>query len=198
MKGYIYSMFKGADPAQGWTMTDPIFGPVPTLGACMPNVRRVVEQGDYIFVVSGQAVGVTQYIVGGFEVDKKINALAAYKQFPKNRQRKTADGSLRGNVIVNADGNRSEVDYHAGSLERRVENYIIGKNPLVIATPQEVTIARDETLEILKDIFKKQGQKVADIMARWRRLDSAQIDQLREWLLNVKKNARMLPNENYS
>ncbi len=68
-------MFKGADPAQGWVMTDPIFGPVPTLGACMPNVRRVVERGDYIFVVSGQAVGVKQYIVGGFEVDKKINAL---------------------------------------------------------------------------------------------------------------------------
>lgn len=198
MKGYIYSMFKGADPAQGWVMTDPIFGPVPTLGACMPNVRRAVEQGDYIFVVSGQAVGVKQYIVGGFEVDKKINALAAYKQFPKNRQRAMADGSLRGNIIVQADGSRSEVDYHAGNLEKRIENYIIGKKPLVIETPQEVTIARDETLEILKDIFKRRGKKVADILARWRRLDSAQIDELREWLLSVKKNARMLPNENYS
>lgn len=194
MKGYIYTMFKGADQSQGWVMTDPIFGPVPTLGACMPNIRRVVEQGDYIFVVSGQVVGVRQYVVGGFEVDKKINALAAYKQFPQNRQRKLADGSLRGNIIVNADGSRSEVDYHS-EFEKRVENYIVGKNPVALETPNEVTIARDETLRILGEIFKKRGKTVAEIIARWRKLDSAQIEQLREWLLEIKRNARRMPDE---
>ncbi len=194
MKGYIYTMFRGADPSKGWVMTDPIFGPVPTLGACMPNVRRAVEQGDYIFVISGQVVGVRQYVVGGFEVDKKINALAAYKKFPQNRQRKLTDGSLRGNIIVNADGSRSEVDYHS-DFEKRIENYIVGKNPVVVESQNEVAIARDETLKILSEIFKKRGKNVADIISRWRKLDSVQIEQLREWLLEIKRTARTIADE---
>jgi hypothetical protein len=56
MKGYIYTMFRGADPGQGWHMTDPIFGKIPTLGACVPNIRRVVTSEDYIFVIKGQRV----------------------------------------------------------------------------------------------------------------------------------------------
>lgn len=191
-KGYIYTMFKGADPDQGWVLTDPIFGPVPTLGGCMPNIRRVVQKGDYIFVVSGRVEGVKQYLVGGFEVDKKIDALSAYKRFPANRQRQVKDGTLRGNIIVQADGTQSPVDYHS-NFETRVENYIIGTNPLVIETPQEAAIARDETLKVLSEIFKQKGARVGDILSRWRRLDPTQIDRLREWIVATKNQARMLP-----
>lgn len=66
MKGYIYTMFKGADPSVGWSMTDPIYGKVPTMGACMPNIRRLVEKGDFIFSISGRVAAVKPHIVGGF------------------------------------------------------------------------------------------------------------------------------------
>ncbi len=78
MKGYIYTMYAGADPAMGWEMTDPIYGPVPTLGACMPNIRRAVVEGDVIFSISGRInKELPQYVVGAMEVDQKISALAA-------------------------------------------------------------------------------------------------------------------------
>lgn len=198
MKGYIYTMFKGADPNKGWKMTDPIFGRVPTLGACMPNIRRLVEKGDYIFTISGQVEGVSQYVVGGFEVDKKINALAAYKELPENRQKKMKDGSLQGNIIVNEKGTQSEVDYHT-NFEKRVENYVIGKHPIVIESPQEVEIARAETIQMLAEVFKISKQrKVKDMIGRWRKLDGVQIEQLREWLIEIKKSARLTSNEKYS
>src|SRR5882762_4206477 len=134
MKGYIYTMYAGADPALGWNMSDPIFGRVPTLGACMPNIRRSVVEGDHIFVVSGRAAGVSQYVVGGFQVDRKIGALAAYREFPKNRQRTLDDGQLAGNVIVDSRGKQSRLDYHANFV-KRIENYVVGRDPVVLSQP---------------------------------------------------------------
>jgi hypothetical protein len=192
MKGYIYTMFKGADPGQGWTLTDPIFGPVPTMGACMTNIRRAVTEGDYIFVISGRVQGVKQYLVGGFQVDKKIDALAAYRRFPQNRQRRMPDGTLRGNVIVDSQGRQNPIDYHS-NFERRVENYIVGKNPILIETPHQTAIAREQTLGLLSEVFRARGKKVSDIISRWRRLDQEQIERLREWLLAMKNQSRMLP-----
>lgn len=198
MKGYIYTMFKGADPSKGWTLNDPIYGRVPTLGACMPNIRRLVERGDHIFTISGQVETVSQYVVGGFEVDKKINALAAFKELPENRQKKMEDGSLQGNIIVNQDGTQSEVDYHS-NFEKRVENYVIGKNPVVIESPQEVEIARAETIQMLAEVFNIPKQRnVKDMIGRWRKLDGVQIEHLREWLIEIKRNARLTSNEKYS
>lgn len=169
-------------------MNDPIFGKVPTLGACVPNIRRVVIPGDYIFVISGREVDVRQYVVGGFEVAEKINALAAYKRFPQYRQKQLPDGSLSGNIIVQEDGSHSEVDYHS-NFEQRVENYIVGKDPLVIETPGEIARARDETLDLLSDVFKKQGQKIYDIIGRWRRLNEAQIERTLDWMQDVKQDS---------
>lgn len=198
MKGYIYTMFKGADPSKGWNMTDPIFGKVPTLGACMPNIRRLVEKGDYIFTISGQVIGVSQFVVGGFEVDEKINALAAYNRLPANRQKRMADGSLRGNIIVDKDGGQTNTDYHS-NFEKRIENYVVGKNPIVVETSQEVEIARAQTTEILADVFQiNKAKKVSDMIGRWRRLDGEQIEQIRDWLIELKKNARLTNNERYS
>ncbi len=184
-------MFKGADPSQGWTLNDPIYSPVPTLGACMPNIRRLVEKGDFIFTISGQVVGVSQYIVGGFEVEEKISALAAYKRLPNNRQKRLPDGSLHGNIIVDKDGKQVETDYHE-NFAKRVENYVIGRNPVVIETAQEVEIARDETPDILANVFQvRRAQKPSDMIGRWRRLNSEQIELLRERILEIKKNARV-------
>lgn len=186
MKGYIYTMYAGADPAAGWTMTDPIYGKVPTLGACMPNIRRSVERDDYIFSISGRVHNVSQYVVGGFSVDEKINALAAYKRLPENRMHVGLQGSLFGNIIVDADGRHLDCDYHKNH-EQRIENYIIGKDPVVIESPQQVEKAREETLYVLNQLFGKNEDTVHKVIARWRKLDQAQIKDLLAWMNDIRK-----------
>jgi len=189
MKGYIYTMFEGADPGRGWRLTDPIFGKKPTLGACMPNIRRLVTEGDHIFVISGRVAGVRQYVVGGFEVQEKIAALAAYRRFPENRQRREVDGSLSGNIIVTEDGRRSSVDYHS-NFEKRLENYVIGCKPVMLKTPQQIEQGRAETLMFLGDLFGRTGDRLADVTGRWRRLDANQVNLLRDWLDRIKRGRK--------
>jgi hypothetical protein len=186
MKGYIYTMYRGADPAAGWEMTDPIYGKVPTLGACMPNIRRAVEKGDYIFSISGRMKDVTQYVVGGFRVDEKINALAAYSRFPENRMNIGEDGLLKGNIIIDSKGNHLEIDYHSNHL-KRIENYIIGKDPIVIAGEKQVKKAREETLLMLNSIFGKKEDAIHKIIGRWRKLDNSQINDLVSWMKQIRK-----------
>jgi hypothetical protein len=190
MKGYIYTMFKGADPGLGWAMTDPIFSKAPTMGACMPNIRRLVERGDHIFAISGRSKAEQQYVVGGLEVDEKITALAAYKRLPENRQRKMPDGSLRGNVIVDVTGKQNAIDYHS-NFEKRTENYILGRNPVAIETEKEIEIARRESAVVLSELLKTpRKERVAEVVGRWRRLNEEQVHDLREWMLDVKKRAK--------
>ena len=193
MKGYIYIAGRGADPALRGDLNDPIFCDVPTLGACMPNIRRNVEIGDHIFVSSGKRQGVQQYVVGGFEVDEKIDALAAYSRFPDYRLEIDDSGKLTGNIIVDADGARSPLDEHhrdnEQAFERRVQNYIIGKNAVVMETPQEVERARSETLTNLAKIFDQPpANRVIDLLGRWRRLDAKQVSELIAWLQGIKSS----------
>ena len=185
MKGYIYTMFSGADPAYNWTLNDPIFGPKPTLGACVPHIRRAVEVGDHIFVVSGSVPGVKQFIVGGFEVGAKIDALTAYKRFPQYRLRE-GDGQVLGNIIVDSRGRHHPLDDH-DNFERRIENYIVGRNPVVLTTPQQFKVAREETMDILSEVFNRDGSKPFDIIGRYRKLDEHQVRQLRDRLKDLSE-----------
>ena len=189
MKGYLYISGRGADPGLHNNLNDPLFGPVPTLGACMPNIRDAVEQGDFIFVVSGKTNGVQQYVVGGMQVEDKISALAAYGRFPENRIRTSERGELVGNIIVNADGTRSNLDEHsADSFERRIQNYIVGTNPIALTEPEEIDRGRSETLERLSQVLNRpRANRVIDIMGRWRRLEEPQIQNMVEWLQGIKE-----------
>lgn len=189
MKGYIYTMYQGADPGQGWVMTDPIFGAKPTLGACMPNVRRAVSVGDFIFSISGRVKNIQQFLVGGFEVEAKINALAALELFPQNILRKDEDGTLRGNIIVDHNGNRVKDDYHT-NWENRIENYIVGTNPIFFDKEKEMEKARQETVQLLQETFKSKGTKVSEIIGRWRKLDEKQIESIIEWMKSIKKQSK--------
>jgi hypothetical protein len=186
LSGYIYTSYAGADPARGWIMSDPILTAVPTLGACVPNIRRAVKLGDWIFTISGRVPGGAQYVVGGFEVTEKINQLAAYKRFPENRVRRSESGQLVGNVILQEDGTHHPEDRHT-NFERRIENYLIGKNPIVIDQPHQVARARAETLGTLSRIFNREGNRVFDIIARGRKMDDAQVEELKGWLASLKK-----------
>jgi len=185
MKGYIYTMGAGADPGRGWMMNDPIFGKVPTLGACVPNIRKAVVPGDFIFVVSGRVPNAVQFVVGGFEVSEKINALAAHKRFPQNRLRLNDSGQIEGNVISDSHGNHHRLDDH-NNFEKRIENYIVGKPSLNLDSQSEYDAARQDTVEVLGDIFRKQGDRVFDIIGRHRKMDEPQVKKLVNWLESIK------------
>jgi len=181
MKGYIYTMYAGADPSTGWMMNDPIFGRTPTLGACVPNIRRAVTVGDHIFVISGRVAGEKQFVVGGFEVSEKINALAAYRRFPDYRLQASGNGQVLGNIITDSRGRQHPLDEHK-NFENRIENYIVGKHSIVLETPAQFRIAKEETIDLLSDVFGKRGDRVADILGRYRKMDESQVEQVRAWL----------------
>ena len=184
MKGYIYTMYQGADPEHGWVLNDPIFVPTPTLGACVPNIRRTVEVGDYIFAVSGRVEGARQFVVGGFKVAEKIDALAAFGRFPHNRLQQRSDGSIEGNIIVTANGTQHPLDHHA-NFERRIENYLVGTNPLFLSDELQYRRAREQTVPVLAKVFKKPGRKVFDIIGRHKRMNEEQVKHLLSWLESI-------------
>jgi len=185
MKGYVYTMYAGADPAHHWTLNDPIFGKAPTLGACVPHIRRAVSVGDHIFVVSGHIPGVKQFLVGGFEVAEKISALAAFKRFPENRLRKEGEQVL-GNIIVNGRGEHHPLDEH-DNFKRRIENYIVGRDPLELTSSLQIKAAREGTMDLLSEVFDKKGKKPFDVIGRHRKLDEHQVEQMRDWLRNLSE-----------
>jgi hypothetical protein len=189
MIGKMFITRSGYDPSKGKHVKDPYLGPKPTLGACRPDIRAKLQKGDHIYVVSGKVPNIDQFIMGGFEIEEKISAAEAYLRFPEQRLRLREDGQLAGNVIVNADGKQHELDGH-DKFDRRIENYVVGTNSIVLSTPAEIAEARLRTLEILQDIFQKKGNSVREIIGRCSNLTDKQIEKLRDYLETVKKAAR--------
>lgn len=188
MKGYIYISSPGADPGRNRNLNDPMFRRTPTLGACMTNIRRLVFPGDHVFVISGATKGVQQYVVGGFQVVEKINALAAYERFPDNRLRRDSDGRIIGNIIVDEIGQQHPLDKHAANtFASRIQNYLVGVNPVALETPGEVARGRDETLDRLSSILERpRANRIIDLMGRWAKLDGSQVEKTLDWLRGIK------------
>lgn len=190
MIGKIFITRSGYDPQLGKHVKDPYLGPCPTLGACRPDIRSQLKKGDHIFVISGRIPEFNQYVMGGFEIESKIPAIEAYRLFPDLRLRRLRDGQLTGNIIVTADGRQHELDNH-NSFDRRIENYVIGTNPISLATPDEIAEGRRQTLEALRDILQKNGSTPFEVVGRFgSRLTDKQVLQLREWLEAVKRAAK--------
>jgi hypothetical protein len=186
MIGKIFITSSGYDPEAGRHVHDPYLGPCPTLGACRPDIRRQLKEGDHIFVISGKVPQVNQYVMAGFEIDAKIDALEAHRMFPELRLRTRKDGQLTGNIIVNASGQQHALDNH-DAFDRRIRNYVIGKNPLVLATHQEIAEGRRQTMAALCDILETRGNTPIEVVGRWgKKLTEKQILQLRDWLLSLK------------
>jgi hypothetical protein len=189
MIGKIFITRSGYDPELGKHVKDPYLGPTPTLGACRPDIRKQLRIGDHVFTVSGKVRGVNQFVMGGFEIDSKISAAEAYKIFPEQRLRQLEDGQLTGNIIVDAKGNQHVLDDH-NSFEARIKNYLIGKNLIVIREPDEIALARKETLEILQEVLKKKGSSPFAVVGRFgSRLNENQVTLLRSWLGTITKQS---------
>ena len=182
MIGKIFITRSGYDPQLGKHVKDPYLGPNPTLGACRPDIRKQLKKGDHIFVISGKVPDFNQFVMGGFEIEEKIPAIEAYRLYPELRLRKLQDGQLTGNIIVTADGRQHELDDH-NSFDRRIKNYIVGTNPLLLTSPSEIAEGRKQTLEALRDILHKKGKSPFEVVGRFgTRLVDEQVIQLRAWL----------------
>ncbi len=188
MIGKIFITSSGYDPQLGKHVKDPYLGENPSLGACRPDVRRQAKEGSHLFVISGKLPNVRQYVIGGFEVVQKIDAQEAYRRFPDQRLRLRADGQLTGNVIVDKKGARHELDNHEpATFAKRASNYVVGANCVALVEPQEIALGREQTLDVLREIFKKNGESPWDIVGHYgSQLTEEQIKQLREWLLSLK------------
>src|SRR3954452_19900644 len=112
MIGKTFVTSTGGDPEKGSHVKDPCLGPNASLGACRPDIRRTVQKGDNIFVVTGKVKGFEQVVLGGFEVAEKISAIEAFERFPEQRLYLRPDGQVTGNIIINAEGKQHELDHH--------------------------------------------------------------------------------------
>jgi hypothetical protein len=191
MIGKIFVTGTGCDPVEGKHMKDPYLGNNPSLGGCHPDIRKQVQKGDHVFVVTGKVRSVAQVVLGGFEVEEKISAMEAYERFPEQRLRLLPDGQVTGNVIVNGINEQHELDHHdADTFDRRTENYLVGTNPIALLTLEEIAEGREWTLEILRDLFDLKGNSIREIMGRGRNLTEKQVLKLRAHLEAVKKMVR--------
>jgi len=191
MIGKIFVTGSGCDPVEGKHVKDPYLGPKPSLGACRPDIRKRVQKGDYIFVVSGKVPGFSQVVLGGFEVAEKISAIEAYERFPEQRLRRLPHGEVTGNVILNARGKQHNLDHHdKETFDRRIENYIVGTNPIALLTLEEIAEGRLRTIEILQDVFGRKGNSVREIIGRCSNMTEKQVYRLQELLDAMKDSAR--------
>ncbi len=193
MIGKIYITSSGYDPEHGKHVKDPYLGDVPSLGACRPDVRRVVKPGDHVFAISGKVPGHSQFILGGFEVAEKISAMDAYRHYPEQRLSRRDDGEIAGNVIVDVRGRKHRLDHHkAGkAFQRRISDYLVGCNPVALVTPAEIARGRRETLDVLARVLGKLGSSPFDLLGRSAKtLTEPQVRLLLEWLFSVKEEAR--------
>ena len=190
MIGKIFITRSGYDPQLGKHVKDPYLGPCPTLGACRPDIRKQLQRGDHIFVISGKIPEVNQFVMGGFEIESKIPAIEAYRLFPDLRLRRLDDGQLTGNIIVRADGQQHELDHH-NSFDQRIRNYVVGTNLISLITPHEIAEGRRQTLDVLRDVLQKSGDSPHAVVGRFgTRLTEKQVLQLRDWLAALKRASR--------
>ena len=187
MIGKIFITSSGYDPQLGRHVKDPYLGPSPSLGACRPDIRRQVRIGDYVFVVSGKVNNAKQFVMCGFEVVRKINARDAYVEYPDRRLHRREDGQLTGNIIVNANGSQHHLDDHR-NFDKRLPNYLLGDRNVAPKSPNGIALGREQTLDILRDVLRKNGKSPIEIIGRWgSQLNENQVHAIQSWLLSLDR-----------
>lgn len=187
MTSRIFVTQTGHDPEKGRYIKDPSLDGTPTLGACMPNISRQILPGDFLFAVSGKCPNVQQFIFAAFEIEEKIDHLAAYKRFPGKRLHLTPEGNVDGNIIVDALGAQHPLDHHS-NFERRIRNYLVGKNPVILRKPGEIARARVETLDVLREVSGKPDapSAVRAIGRGGMKLNQTQTAKILRWMESLK------------
>jgi hypothetical protein len=188
MYAKIFITRNGYDPEKGKHVKDPYLGASPSWGGCRPDIRRTIVKGGQVFVISGKLTGVSQFVMGGFTVADKIDALTAFKTMPEQRLHLREDGQLDGYIIIAKDGSQHELDTHpTTTFQKRIENYVVGRDPIALITPSEISRGRAETLEVLRSVLRKRGASPIEVVGRWGSdLTERQANELRSWLESLK------------
>jgi hypothetical protein len=189
MQGVVFITRSGYDPEKGKHIKDPYLGSIPSFGACRPDIRRRVVPGDHVFLISGKVQeSVQQFVIGGFSVSEKLDVLKAYSRFPEQRLHTRSDGQLTGNVVIDPSGEQHALDTHkAETFSKRIENYIVGKDPIALVTPREIERGRQETLGVLQRVLGKSGDSPIKVVGRWGSwLTEEQVGFVRAWLQSIK------------
>jgi hypothetical protein len=99
---------------------------------------------------------------------------------------------LTGNVIVDAGGAQHELDTHdTATFAKRISNYIVGTDCIALNDPAEIALGREQTLDVLREVFKKNGGSPFEIVGHYgSKLTEDQVIELRKWLLSLKKVAK--------
>ncbi|MGJ7571881.1 hypothetical protein ACSFBX_15225 [Variovorax sp. RB2P76] len=193
MAGYIFVSPK-SDPGMGRPLLDPLLGNDrrPTMGTCRPDLRRYVQVGGSIFVVSGSlGKHIPQYVIGGLDIDSKLDSqLEAFDKYPENRLNFDDKGVRSGNIILTASGEQHERDSHS-KFDSRIKNYLEGSNQVVLESSKEVELGRAQSLDILARVFDQpRASTIREIIGRNRKLSDKQVGLLREALTQLKLEAR--------
>jgi hypothetical protein len=86
-----------------------------------------------------------------------------------------------GNIIIDQYGRQNPLDDH-DNFEQRIDNYIVGRDPIVLVPPREIVRGRLETLDVLKRVLRKDGASPINVMDPRSRLDEDQIEEIRRVL----------------
>jgi len=98
--------------------------------------------------------------------------------------------SVDGNIIVTADGLHDPRDNH-GNFDKRIRNYLVGKNPVALETPREVELGRERSVSILSNVFDRpEATTIRQIIGRFRKLSDDQAYRIRSALDDIKREAR--------
>jgi hypothetical protein len=64
----------------------------------------------------------------------------------------------------------------------------VGGNSIALVKPNEIALGREETLDALREILKKNGGSPWEIVGHYgSQLTEEQVHQLREWLMSLSK-----------
>jgi hypothetical protein len=189
MFGKIFITRQGYDPARGKHVKDPYLGDNPSIGACRPDVRKQIKIGGQVFIISGKIPELPQFVLGGLEVAEKMSMRDAYQRFPEQHLHRRDDGELEGNIIMDGRGRQHKLDNHS-NFKKRIDDYVVGRNPISLVTEKEIALGRQETLDALRDIIGRKGKTPYEVVGHYgRNLDEEQAAAFRAWLESIKKRA---------
>jgi len=157
----------------------------PTWGICRPDYQNTILVGDYAFYVLPKSAPYPQMIFAYLKVKEKTTHEEAYKR-PELKSKRMSDKNPNGNIIVDANGdyNVHDKNMHRDRFKKIKKNYIIGdEKDSELLTENKISTLEPEFMNILKEVFKKDGEKPYDIISKaGRRMNEKQVHKLLNWL----------------
>jgi hypothetical protein len=182
----VFSTIKRSKCGQvGWLDNDPHFWTSPpTWGICRSDLRRVINQGDYVFFVLPKASNLPQMVYGFIKVNEIISHFQAHAR-PELRNKRMGNKNPNGNIIVDQKGlyNRYDRGVHRDKFERIKDYYIVGDmSESAFFTEAKIKALAPEFLTMLNQLFCTHADSVFGVLGRaGRKMSEEQVKTLLVW-----------------